>query len=120
MPTLSCGDYRIWFGTDDAPAPSGTVPSGDEVPVRVGVSPPDPELTITVQYRRQGGVWMSLPTQGGPREGSETPSYYEGVFRDLAPGSAIEYTAQCQRHGRTIVPKQPETLKFEVQGAARP
>jgi len=118
MPTLRCGEIRIWFGTDDAPAPSGTVPHGGEVAVRVGVLPDDPELTVRIRYRRQSGTWMTLPTRTLPREGTETPRYYEGTFRDLAPGTIIEYTVQCQRKGRVVAPTEAKTLSFEVKTVA--
>jgi len=87
MPTLQCGDYRVWFGTDDAPAPSGAIPHARELTARVGVLPDDPQLMVRIRYRRQGGAWMTLPTRALPKQGDETPRYYDGVFRDLAPGA---------------------------------
>lgn len=119
MTTLECGSFSIWFGTDDAPAPLGTIPYiGGEVVVRIGVMPDDPQLTIRIQYRRLGGTWMTLPTHALPQQGDETPRYYEGVFRDLAPGTAIEYTVQCQQAGRIIKASETKTLRFELKSLA--
>jgi len=118
MPTLQCGDYRVWFGTDDAPAPSGAIPHARELTARVGVLPDDPQLMVRIRYRRQGGAWMTLPTRALPKQGDETPRYYDGVFRDLAPGAVIEYTVQCQRAGRVLEASAMHTLKFELTSRA--
>ena len=114
MPTLECGEFRIWFGTDDAPAPSGSIPRGDQVAVRIGVLPDDPQLTIRIRYRRQSGTWMMLPAQALPRESEGSPRYFEGVFPGLAPGTSIEYGVQCQRAGKLIKSGEVSTLTFEV------
>lgn len=77
MPTVQCGEFRVWFGTDDAPAPVGSVPRGGEQAVRVGVLPRDSDIVVRIRYRRQGGSWMSLPTRALPGTGDDGPQYYE-------------------------------------------
>jgi hypothetical protein len=119
MPTFQCGEFRVWFGTDDAPAPTGAVPRGGEQAVRVGVLPRDSDIVVRIRYRRQGGSWMSLPTRALPATGDDGPQYYEGRFGDLAPGVVIEYTVQCQLQGRNIEPSDSATVSFEVEKAAR-
>ncbi len=115
MPTLECGEFRVWFGTADAPAPSGTIPHGDQVTVHVGVQPDNLELMVKIQYRRQNGIWMTLSAQALPKRGAETSRYYEAVFPRLAPGTSIEYLVQCQHAGKLIEFGNMETLTFEIQ-----
>src|SRR5689334_13970631 len=118
MPTLQCGQFRVWFGTDDAPAPQGSVPRGGEQVVRVGVLPRDADLVLRIRYRRQGGTWMSLPAQSVPGT-DDGPQYYEGIFRDLAPGTVIEFTVQCLHQGRLVGADDSATLTFEVEKLGR-
>lgn len=120
MPTLDSHGLRIWYGTDDAPAPTGSVPSGSPVVVRIGAQPDGPQLTITVRYRRQAGTWMvlkALPV--GEREGNGA-RYFDATFPSLAPGTSIEYAVQCQRDGKVVDLGPVPTLTFSVtSGAAR-
>ena len=113
MPTFQCGKFRVWFGTDNAPAPIGPVPRGGEYAVRVGVLPRDADIVLRIRYRRQGGTWMFLPAGALPGADGEGPQYYEGIFRDLAPGAVIEYTVQCQHHGQRIEATDSTTVSFE-------
>jgi hypothetical protein len=115
MPTLQCGTFLVWFGTDDAPAPSGTIPCAPELKVRVGILPEDPLLRVRIRYRRRNGTWMTLPAEPLPRGGTETPRYYEAIFRGLASGTVIEYTAECLKSGMVVAPKQTQTLIFNLQ-----
>ena len=51
----------LWYGTSDAPGPGTAVPAGAEVPLTVGMSPPDASNKVNVHYRINGGSVTSLP-----------------------------------------------------------
>ncbi len=68
MPRQKLYDTEIWFGTADAPAPSGTVTESAPAIV-VGTSKHLKDAVFHVRYRRPGGPWQYLRLNC--RDGSE-------------------------------------------------
>ena len=50
----------LWYGTPDAPGPGTAIPAGAEVPITVGMSPPDASNKVDVHYRINGEAAASL------------------------------------------------------------
>jgi hypothetical protein len=66
MNTERNAEAGVWFGTDDAPAPSGIVK--DPAPgLTVAVELKQTAVRPHVRYRRPGGAWQTLEVRKGPR-----------------------------------------------------
>ncbi len=107
---------EVWFGTNDAPVPSG--PREVSTPsVTVGVSPVLEDPVVHVRYRRRGGTWKRLqlrPVRSGP-EGQ----FLAATFPPLPSGARIEYAVFFRSGGRrpTAERRVGESLSFQVSGS---
>jgi hypothetical protein len=70
---VSGGGVSLWYGTQDAHAPSGTVPAGRDQIVIIGLQPPDPAASIMVLYRINHGPPLTVPS-------SETSCYGQAIL----------------------------------------
>ncbi|WP_130472670.1 toll/interleukin-1 receptor domain-containing protein, partial [Candidatus Magnetaquicoccus inordinatus] len=116
MSILQNSPFNVRLGTDSWPVPSGIIPFGNPVVVRIGVAPHDDNLVILIKYRRPHGLWMSLPTHLLPENGKTAERYYEGRFGALVHGTSIEYIIQYFLANRFL--GQSEPLQFRVEPIA--
>jgi hypothetical protein len=95
----------LWFGTSDAPAPSGAIAPDSSISFCVGVHPADAANRVKISYR----------TQGQPNEEAVQLRWWRNdvsdktqYFRTRLPasrfraGETVEYTAICRCIGRQV------------------
>jgi len=89
-------DLTIWFGTADAPAPTGEglEPAPE---ITVGISPSMDDVDVIVRYRRPGGPWQRLMLQ--PAAPSAEAQYFTGRFSPQPAASQVEYEIHVRRGG---------------------
>src|SRR5471032_2565008 len=82
----------VWYGTPDAPAPSGNVAAGADTSVTVGLQPPDAQASVTVLYRINHGAprtVTALPTH----HDSFGKQYFRADLSGFKAGDKVEYVA---------------------------
>jgi len=82
----------VWYGTPDAPAPSGNVAAGADTSVTVGLQPPDAQASVTVLYRINHGAprtVTALPTH----HDSSGKQYFRADLSGFKAGDKVEYVA---------------------------
>src|SRR6266581_953220 len=115
----------LWFGTPDAPAPSGTVVAevDSEVIFTVGMQPADASNRVDLHYRVNGSPKKETLNL---RWWRNDPSGMSQYFRIRLPastfraGDTVEYTAVCYsagREGRSKDEEQEFAASFRVTGA---
>jgi hypothetical protein len=102
---VSEGGVSIWFGTPDAPAPSGVVAAGD-TSITIGLKPPDPAARITILYRINHGGPRTVAAQPTRRDAPGT-QYYRAQPTGFKEGDKVEYVA-IYRSGSRQIPSNAE------------
>ena len=113
----SAGALDAWFGTPDAPAPSG--PEETAAPeITVGVTPALPGVVVAVRYRRIGSPWQRLLLHESPS--SATQMYFTGRFPALPPGTSVEYEVYVRREGASPAAERRvgSRASFRIAGTA--
>ncbi len=109
---VSQGGVSFWYGTPDAPAPSGVVAAGGDTSVTIGLEPPDPAAHITVLYRINHGaphtVEALLTHHNTP--GRE---YFHTQLTGFKDGDKVEYVA-VYRSGSRQIPSNQEAESHVV------
>jgi hypothetical protein len=98
----------VWYGTLDAPAPSGVVAAGGDTSVTVGLEPPDPAANITVLYRINHGP-PHFATAQPTHPDHPGKQYFKAELTGFKNGDKVEYVAVYRSHGRQI----PSTQEAE-------
>jgi hypothetical protein len=100
------GGVSLWYGTPDAPAPSGVVAAGADTSVSIGLQPPDHAASITVLYRINHGAPQFVaakPTHQDP----SGKQYFRAHLTGFKEGDKVEYVA-IYRSGSRQIPSTQE------------
>ncbi|HWX17203.1 MAG TPA: neuraminidase-like domain-containing protein [Chthoniobacterales bacterium] len=109
---LSQGGVSVWYGTPDAPAPSGVIAAGADTSVRIGLQPPDPAANITVLYRINHGAPHIIAAQPTHQD-SSGKQYFRAQLAGFKDGDKVEYVA-IYRSGRRQIPSNQEAESHVV------
>ncbi|WP_448639310.1 DUF3237 domain-containing protein [Geodermatophilus sp. URMC 63] len=90
----------LWYGTSDAPAPSGTVEPRQGVSVTVGVRPANPSNTVSVRYRVDGRSTETFSAPLVANDFRERTQYFRAAFPTFWSGETVEYLPVVTCEGR--------------------
>jgi hypothetical protein len=109
---VSEGGVSVWFGTVDAPAPSGVVAADGDTSVTVGLQPPDSAASVTVLYRVNHGVphTVAAPPTHHDAAGKQ---YFRAQLSGFKSGDKVEYVA-LYRSGTRQIPSNQEAESHVV------
>lgn len=100
---LSCDGLTLWYGTNDAPAPSGIISSRQNISIRIGVHPLHPNNKVVIRYRiAQEGLVQSLAGVLTQSDYATSTQYFAAEFPILPMGQTIEYLVQLFCSGRQV------------------
>jgi len=102
---VSQGGVSVWYGTPDAPAPSGVVAAGGDSSVTIGIEPPDPGATITVLYRINHGPPYTVAAQPTDHD-YPGKQYFKAQLDGFTSGDKVEYVAIYRSQGLQIPSNQ--------------
>lgn len=109
----------VWFGTPDAPAPSGVVAAGGDTAITVGLEPPDPAANITILYRINHGAPHTVTAHPKPQHVTGK-QYFGAQLTGFKEGDKVEYVA-IYRSGVRQIPSNQEAeshvASFTLGGA---
>jgi Tc toxin complex TcA C-terminal TcB-binding domain/Neuraminidase-like domain len=103
---VSQGGVSVWYGTPDAPAPSGVVAEDGDTSVTVGLQPPDPVASIMVLYRINHGAPRTVAAQPTHHDPSGK-QYFRAQLTGFKNGDEVEYVA-IYRSGLRQIPSLQE------------
>src|SRR5437667_6165447 len=103
---MSQGGVSVWYGTSDAPAPSGVIASGGDTSVTIGIEPPDPHASISVLYRINYGAPQTVAAQPAHQDHSGH-QYFRAHLTGFEEGDEVEYVA-IYRAGDHQIPSNQE------------
>lgn len=111
---------ELWYGTEDAPAPSGIIGAADEIVISIGVRPADAGNRVEVQYRVNKGPVRSIEAKWFKNDSRAKWQYFRAQFPKLKEGDEVEYGVVCRRAGKQV-PSPDESKKlttsFRVAGS---
>src|SRR4051794_5518163 len=105
----------LWYCTSDAPGPGEVVPADADVPIMVGLSPPDASNEIEVHYRVGGGAVAHV--LGSWFRNSSGGQYFVARLPAFQSGDQVEFwvTARCAgRYVPAPASTDSATLLFRV------
>lgn len=91
----------MWYGREDAPAPTHgeVLPPGEAI--TIGVCPPHPSYRVTVRYRVDGGIVQERPAiHVNTEHGDDAGQFFRATFSDLPAGAFVEYLPILSCGGR--------------------
>jgi hypothetical protein len=114
----------LWYGTADAPAPTGSVPasSGSTVTIAVAVQPPSVSNTVQVIYRVNGGAPATVNAAVQRQDLVQKVQYFSARLPAFQIGDRIDYVAVARSPGRQVPsPSDAATFpsSFNVDGAGQ-
>ncbi|MDJ0718441.1 MAG: neuraminidase-like domain-containing protein, partial [Prochloraceae cyanobacterium] len=112
----------LWYGTSDAPAPNGTVIEGSEIPITMGVQPPDASNVVEISYRINEGSTETIVAKFLRNEPFDRIQYFRAYLSSLKAGDRVEYNVICQCAGRQVPARTDEEQlpnSFQVVAATR-
>lgn len=92
----------IWFGTEDAPSPTSAHINGEPPSLTIGVYPANPNHSVTIRYRVDGGLIRTLSailTRSNPAHNTQ---YFHADWPSELKGSNIEYVVVLRCSGRQV------------------
>src|SRR5438105_681253 len=97
----------LWFGTPDAPAPSGDIlaDAHSEVVVTVGVQPADASNRVYLRFRtNREQAEHTVDLRWWRNDISGKAQYFRARLpvSTFRPGDTVEYTAVCYCAGRQV------------------
>jgi hypothetical protein len=97
----------LWYGTPDAPAPSGDVaiaPGSQQamVTVTVALQPPSGSNSVRVRYRVNGGSPLTLSAALQREDLRRKAQYFSVTFPPFQAGDKIEYLAIGSAPGKQV------------------
>lgn len=104
----------LWYGTDDASAPTGDIPSGDNLTITVGVRPIDASNNIEVLYRIGDGPIETLPARWLRNATGAMAQYFQARLPALRPGDRVAYAAVCHCAGRQV-PSAEDAKRLDAE-----
>jgi hypothetical protein len=110
------GGLAVWFGTADAPAPSGAVEAatgtdGVLASVTVGVQPPSASNSVAVTYRRNGDDPVTVPTVLVSHDPLVKAQYFMARFPEFHVGDVVDYFVVARSPGLQV-PGPQEASQF--------
>lgn len=108
---LTEGGVSVWYGTPDAPAPSGVVGVGGDTSVTVGVQPHDAAATVNVLYRVNHGSPHLVAAH--PTHLTAGRQYYQAPLSGFKEGDKVEYVA-IYHSGLRQIPSNQEAEQHVV------
>ncbi len=109
---VSQGGVSVWYGTPDAPAPSGVVAPGGDTSVTIGIEPPDPHASITVLYRINHGAPHTVAAQPSHQHAAGR-QYFQAHLTGFKGGDKVEYVA-LYHSGTRQIPSNQEAERHVV------
>src|SRR6266851_6579721 len=106
------GGVSVWYGTPDAPAPSGVVATGGDTSVTIGIEPPDPHASITVLYRINHGAPHTVAAQPSHQH-AVGRQYFQAHLTGFKAGDKVEYVA-LYHSGTRQIPSNQEAERHVV------
>ena len=106
-----------WYGTADAPAPSGEVDPGQDLTVVLGVAPAHPLNAASIRYAVDGGRAHSVIARRRRTDSTANAEYFEASLPGLRPGQSIVYEPMLTRAGR-YAPAMAAPMRTAVSAAA--
>ena len=110
----------LWHGTSDAPAPDGTAIEGSEIPITIGVQPPDASNVVEISYRINEGSTETIVAKFLRNEPIERVQYFRAYLPAFQAGDRVEYNVICQCAGRQVPARSEEeqwASSFQVVAA---
>ena len=92
----------IWYGTSDAPAPEGTVPTGEAIAITVGIQPADASNQVEIQYRINQDSVKKLTASYLRNASIRNAQYFRAHFPESRFGDIVEYRVVCRCAGRQV------------------
>jgi hypothetical protein len=118
---LESQGLSLWYCTADAPAPEGVAPADVEVPITVGMAPPDASNQVEVFYRINGGPVGQLPARWSGANPGATAQYFTARLPAFHRDDQVEWWVAASCAGR-YVPLRDEARigarSFRVQGSS--
>ncbi len=99
---LSHDGLSLWYGTADAPAPSGCGGDVDAASLTIGVAPAHVFNVVSVRYRTQGGAVRTLPAFEVRTDHRRDIQYFKARFPDTLRGKRVEYCPVVTCSGRQV------------------
>jgi Tc toxin complex TcA C-terminal TcB-binding domain/Neuraminidase-like domain len=107
------GGMLLWFGTADAPAPTGSVPlsSANQAAVTVAVQPPSASNSVQVIYRVNGGTAATVNAKILRQDLVRKVQYFSARLPAFRAGDKVEYVAVARSPGKQV-PSPSDSAKF--------
>ena len=117
MTRASLGEFIVWFGESDAPAPRGEVTSV-QPSIRVAVAPADAGLAVAIDFRRSNRIRQRHALERA--SGGGEVAYFEGVFPVLRVGEEVEYSVSIRCGGERFLAESRvgDLVRFRCIGEA--
>jgi len=118
-------NMTLWYGTSDAPAPTGavTASSGNQatVTVTVAVQPPSVSNSVQVIYRVNGAAKATVNAMVTKQDLINKVQYFSAPLPAFQVGQQVDYIAVARSPGRQVPSPADATTfpsSFNVVGAA--
>jgi hypothetical protein len=95
----------LWYCTVDAPAPEGVVPADVDVPITVGMAPPDASNQVEVFYRIDGGPVEHLSAQSSGTDPGAAAQYFTARLPAFHQDEQVEWWVAASCAGRYVPPR---------------
>ena len=94
----------LWYGTSDAPAPSGSVPlsPGKQTAITIAVQPPSVSNTAQVLYRVNGGATVTVNATVQRQDLVQKVQYFSAQLPAFQAGDKVDYVAVARSPGRQV------------------
>lgn len=93
---------RLWYGTDDAPAPVNQESSRQGISITVGVNPPSTSNVVSVRYRVNGGIVRTFSLRRTTTDYTRAKQYFCATFPDFWDGDRVDYLVILSCDGRQV------------------
>jgi hypothetical protein len=118
----------LWYGTNDAPAPTGAVSPGPDgshatVTIAVAVQPPSVSNTVQVSYRVNGGSPAVVNAALGKQDLVLKIQYFSAQLPAFRVGDNVDYVAVARSPGRQVPAASDATTfpsSFSIAAPAEP
>jgi len=102
----------LWYGTPDAPAPSGDLAAApSDTTVTVAVQPPSESNSVQVRYRVNGGSDQTLSAALRRQDFVRKAQYFAAKFPPFRAGDRVDYVAVARAPGMQV-PSPEEAAAF--------
>jgi len=102
---------ELWYATNDAPAPDGTVEDRAGIAITVGVRPAKPGNTVRVHYRVDGRNVRSVAAPLVRNEPFQGRQYFRARLPPIWSGDTVDYIPVVTSAGRRV-PDPATALTF--------